>query len=315
MYFVSLSSLIPEFIRNFKVRGAARKDAKTGQWLAQFVVGKWIRKMPVFSPATNKDHERIQHNRTLPTAVADWALEKQFHEDALTKYPSIRALWSVLGLLYVTEVFGDIQLLMILNVEGFRRTIMSVAFAFFIFFITWQCTTKKEKSAWGVLSLVAYALIVLAIAIVQLHGTPVTDDATLFSQIAGSIVMACTTVGPAVVAHFVIEQLAPALVCLRNINLQRRRISEAIAKQQRAEAFVTRIERLAEAWSNEAEQIVSEYAPAFARAGGTIPEEIRTRLGVTQTEMPPMITEQPVTGESMVESIPATVESPYRRRP
>jgi hypothetical protein len=112
---------------------------------------------------------------------------------------------------------------------------------------------------------------VIAIAIVQIHGTPATDDATTASQIAAGIVMVCCTVGSAIAAHRVIEGLRPAERCSREIRLCQRKINDALAAKQRAEAFIAYLARKKRRVEREIEQITAVYSIAYVRAGGQLP--------------------------------------------
>lgn len=286
MVFIRLQSLVPQFIRNIFVRIAAKRDVP--RYMAPYVVATWLGKMPAFTPRTNAEHARINADRKLPKEVSEWKRKLQEKKEALTEYSSRWLLRAILAFLYGAEVFGDIQLLIMLNVEGFRRTLMSLALAFFIFFITWYCTSAKERTIWWKWAVAAYAAIAIAIAIVQIHGTPTTDDATLLSNIAGGVIMVVATAGTALVAHFIIERLLPAQKCWREIVLHQKNIARAEAAKRRADTYVARIERQRIIWIGEAEQIVSVYARTFVRNGGSLPPDVRTRLGIVEPDETPV---------------------------
>jgi hypothetical protein len=286
MYYRPFST--PTIIRNFFVRRAAKLHGRMNKYLAPDVVASWLKKIPEYSPDTNADHARNEAARILPSELPLWESQLREKEHELTKYPSRSLLWVGLLGLFVCEVFGDIQLLMLLNVDVARRTIMSIAFAAFIFFITWICSTgngntekKKSRNFWWKVALAFYALLVIAIAVIQANSTPTTEESTRLSQLSAGIILLCTTAGPALVAHFILERLAPLERCAREIRLLRRQITSATLAKRKADEYIARIENWKAYWQNEAEQIVAVYRMKFVLAGGTPPSALQTPLGVT----------------------------------
>lgn len=116
------------------------------------------------------------------------------------------------------------------------------------------------------LVLVAYLILVVSLAIFRVGNLPPGDDQSRVTEIATGFLMVFATIGPALLADFLMRRLAPATQLTRTKRLNIRRVTKLQKKHRFAEHFMICLARDQQAWDKESERLRAVYKLAYRTA-------------------------------------------------
>lgn len=271
---------LPKWRRNQVVeRYAVAHAAGAHEPMPQLVAEKYVGVAQPFDPEHNDEHRRLAELATqTPQTVALRTELTALRKELAKHYPRV-LLWLGLLITYVFEVAGYLQFLILLGIEGVLRVTMAFAFAAGIIVATKLATKPghgRRNNKIFYASLALWAVIVIAIAIVNLGNTTIDEGSSISYDGAAAIVMVFTTIAPAAAAKVLLDLLEPVEPLAR----RKKQIDEDIKKseevQRQALEQIHRIESWHAYVAQEAAQITATYLLAYKSATPGNPYATRT---------------------------------------
>ncbi|KAA0254729.1 MAG: hypothetical protein EDX89_08520 [Acidobacteria bacterium] len=253
------------FLRNTLTRRAARLDARSGQSGAEEVRNQYLGKQVTLDEAGNvlhRDLARQARAEQLPSLEAELVTCRRH----LARRVSARALAIAFLLLVLLETLGNSIVTRDLGSEGVERWLFALLLSLAVFLLVYlasqQETSKKKVNAWYIATLIALALIVVAITLMRLsHGT----DNLAYVLAEGAIFATCT-MGAAIGSHKIFAAWHDVSPSWRETSVVRREVNRLRAERERALLRITTIERTRDWWENESVILLAIYHRAWRRA-------------------------------------------------
>lgn len=263
----------------------ARFDAKYKTRNAARVIDRYLGPRPTFDPITNHEHAQIA--KKLLTTEAD-KRKKDLHtiEDQLTHFTPSRYFTIGLVILFLGEYFGASLIFKDLGYAARERAILGLMLTCILFFLTWfaaHMATKSDeqgrpgRSRWLIAVLVAYTLLVLAVAVYRHSTIAAGEETNPAGEIATTLLMLFTSVGPAWLFETLARKREPVAKLTRMRRQIKRRLRKATVEHNAALAFTRQLSRMGQAWDYESKRLRAVYEHTYERcytkAHGTPPPE------------------------------------------
>jgi hypothetical protein len=250
-------------INRRKVEERAREDARLGIYQPDAYVVASQGAEPDFNPVENLEHAGVGSHLQDPT-IAELEQDIRHDEDELARHPSPLVLTTFLVLLLVLEAAGAIYIMKTLGIGNPERIIFGSALAVCVFFTAWLASRTTNR-ALSIGALVALGVLVAALSVIRVDDNA-TDGGSRAVGGASAVIMVAVTVGPAVMAEYILRLLAPTLPIWRRVRQLHRRIARSTRSRSSASKFVTRVARRRDHWQQEAAQRRAIYDVAHGAA-------------------------------------------------
>jgi hypothetical protein len=252
-------------IKKRAVEERARHDAQLGIYQPDAYVVASQGAEPRFDPVENLEHASVGSHLQDPT-IAELQQDIRNDEDELARHPSPQLLTSFLVLLLILEAAGAIYVMKTLGIENPERIIFGSALAVCVFFTAWLAS-RTGKRAVSIAAFIALGLLVSALSVIRVNDNA-TDGGSQAVNGASAVIMMAVTVGPAVMAEYILRLLAPTLPVWRRVRQLRRRIASSTRSRTGAAKFVTRVAKRRDHWQQEAarRRAIYDVAHSAARA-------------------------------------------------
>ena len=247
------------------VEARARHDAKLGIYQPEAYVVASQGAEPGFDPVENLEHASVGSHLQDPT-IAELQQDIRNDEDELARHPSPELLTTFLVLLLVLEAAGAIFVMKTLGIENPERIVFGSALAVCVFFTAWLASRTGNRAV-SIAAFVALGLLVSALSVIRVNDNA-TDGGSQAVNGASAVIMMAVTVGPAVMAEYILRLLALTLPVWRRVRQLRRRIARSTRSRKGASKFVTRVAKRRDNWQREAarRRAIYDVAHSAARA-------------------------------------------------
>jgi hypothetical protein len=267
----------------------AREDAERGIYQPDSYVVASQGPEPSFDPVENLQHANVGSHLQDPT-IAELQEDMRRDEDELAHHPSSHLLLVFLLVLLFLEAAGAIYVMKTIGLANPERIIFGLALAVSMFFTAWL-VSRTENRLLSMGALVALAILIAALSVIRVDDNAVEGGSKAVGFATGAI-MTGVTIGPALMAEYILRLLAPALPLMRRVRQLRRRTKRATSSRSGATHFVTRLAKRRNEWQQEAARRRAIYDVAYRAARAELGLEESRGESSTALELVPRFPSQ-----------------------
>jgi len=254
------------FVNRTVLRTLWDADAEVNT-VEQYVTER-VGEVPAWDPASNLEHALV--SRELQRQEVEAYQERLVCvEDELTLHESPFSLTLKRGGCFVAEVLGCTLLFKGLGFSGIERIVLALLFASFLFWITSEANRQGgsagKRSPWFALTLIAYALVMLAVTVLRAVQAS-TDGSSWAEDVSVGVVSLATTMGAAWLAEGIKSRSGPSIRLWKQRRNLLRRFRRAERRLRAAEAFTVLFARKRERISRKRTATAAAYNAAHFRA-------------------------------------------------
>lgn len=263
-------------VRRIAENDAGRSDARPDPDTAVIAVIGPRPELDPFDPAIEYTTETIaeakleQHTRKASMQRA---------EDALIKYPSRNALRCGLAALCGGESVGTALLLRDVGVDAPDRYVLAPLGATFLFLfvglvVKYGIQTDRDghqhRRWWVPILYATFVIVIAGIAVARFSALSV-GDGSFWSDLATSVVMMITVLGPSALAEHLLVRLRDVAPLQKEAHKERLRFTEARVTESAARARLETDAKARRAYDVETASLKAEYLIKYRNCGGPVP--------------------------------------------
>lgn len=250
---------LSELVLRTRIGAMALEDAEHGVYNGAEAVASVLGPEPrPFSPASNDEDRRLQHQRGNTTLRDELTEDRRARETSRANEASPLAAVPLAIILFLIESWASARVLVGIGVEATAALVLGAALAAGIFGLAGYCSRVSKRKVVYFLAVVAFALLIVSLTVLRMHEIA-SDDADERTDLASGIVLVVLSLGPAFLGELVLRQAAAALRVRRDLRAVCRQLREEERVIRDASGLITNRANESETWRRQHTIALAEY--------------------------------------------------------
>lgn len=250
---------LSDLVLRTRIGAMALEDAEHGVYNGAEAVASVLGPEPrPFSPASNDEDRRLQHQRGNTTLRDELTEDRRARETSRANEASPLAAVPLAIILFLIESWASARVLLGIGVEATAALVLGVALAAGIFGLAGYCARASKRKLVYVIAVIAFALLIVSLTVLRMHEIA-SDDGDEGTDLASGIVLVVLSLGPAFLGELVLRQASAALRVRRDLRAVRRQLREEEQAIRSADETITDRANESETWRRQHTIALAEY--------------------------------------------------------